>query len=55
MFVAPRILNAPPGCCGSHLRISGRPAMSETSRTGVRRAMDEMRFAASRMADRETN
>ena len=26
MLVAPRILNAPPGCCGSHLRSSGRPS-----------------------------
>src|SRR6187431_1396512 len=54
MFVAPRILKAPPGCCGSHFNHSGRPARSETSRTGVRRAMDAMRVAAARTSDSET-
>jgi hypothetical protein len=48
MFVAPRILNAPPGCCISHFRSSGRPARSDTSTTAVRRAMLAMRRAASR-------
>jgi hypothetical protein len=55
MFIAPRILKAPPGCCGSHLRkAAGPPAPRHRARAcggrrdrrGVRRGWHRGRQSA---------
>src|SRR5579872_904608 len=52
-FVAPRILNAPPFCMFSHLKKTFAPASRSKLcefKTGVRRAIGFMRWAAVRMS-----
>src|SRR4051812_35488131 len=50
MLYAPRILNAPPGCRLSHFSSSDCSACTDTSRSGVTRAIAATRFAAERMS-----
>src|SRR6185503_6413009 len=56
-FAAPRILNAPPFCMFSHLKNTFAPASRSKLcefRTGVRRAIGFMRWAAARMSSSVT-
>src|ERR1700693_4440635 len=56
-FVAPRILNAPPFCMFSHLKKTFAPASRSKLcefKTGVRRAIGFMRWAAARMSSMVT-